>query len=93
MDKYNEQLAKINEQIEKLNKELDEIQSEMIENANKQDLGLISIVDNSLKIELLIDKDLFNEEDINELTGIANQLQLLIIKVAERVEKKEKKEK
>ena len=90
MEKYNNQLEKINKQIEELNKELDAIQANLVENANKQDLGLISIVDDTLKIELLIDKDLFNEEDINELTEIANQLQLLIIKVAERVEKEEK---
>lgn len=87
MEKYNEQLTKINKQIEELNKELDAIQANLIENQNKQDLGLISIVDDALKIELLIDKDLFNEEDINELTEIANNLQLLIMKVAERVEK------
>ena len=31
-----------------------------------------------------------NEEDLNELTEIANNLQLLIMKVAERVEKKKK---
>ena len=86
MEKYNEQLARINEQIEKLNRELDEIQANLIENQDKQDLGLISIVDDTLKIQLLIDKDLFNEEDINELTEIANNLQLLIIKVAERVQ-------
>ena len=85
MEKYNNQLEKINKQIEELNKELDAIQANLIENQNKQDLGLISIVEGNLKIELLIDKDFFKEEDINELTEIANQLQLLIIKVAERV--------
>jgi hypothetical protein len=91
MNNYNEQLTKINKQIEELNKELDVIQANLIENENKEELGLISIVDDALKIELLIDKDLFNEEDINELTEIANQLQLLIVRVAERVEKKKKK--
>lgn len=90
MEKYNNQLEKINKQIEELNKELDAIQANLIENQDRQDLGLISIVEGNLKIELLIDKDLFNEEDINELTEIANQLQLLIIKVAERVKGGEK---
>ena len=90
MEKYNNQLEKINKQIEELNKELDAIQANLIENQNKQDLGLISIVEGNLKIELLIDKDLFNEDDINELTEIANRLQLLIIKVAERVKGGEK---
>lgn len=89
MEKYNEQLARINEQIEKLNKELDEIQENLIENVdeNKLDIGLISIVEGNLKLELLMDSELFNEEDIKELTEIANNLQLLIMKVAERVEK------
>ena len=92
MEKYNEQLARINEQIEKLNKELDEIQENLIENVdeNKLDIGLISIVEGNLKLELLMDSELFNEEDINELTEIANNLQLLIMKIAERVEKEKK---
>ena len=43
--------------------------------------GLFSIINNVVKLELLMDVDLFKEEDLKKLEGIANDMQLLLIEI------------
>lgn len=84
MNDLDKRLEKINNKIEELDKELNELQQRQLKREDEKPIGLISIVDNSIKVELLLNKNMFNEEDIKELTDITNRIQNLIVKVCER---------
>ena len=90
MNDYNEKLAKINEEIEKLDKEQDKIQENLLgeQQGDERYLGLISLVDGYTKLDLLLERDLFDDEDMKELTEIANKLHILVKRVCDRVENK-----
>ena len=72
----NEKIAEIDRKLEKLNKKED-----------KEPIGMISLINGYVNIELLIDEKLFDEEKMNKLMGIANQLQELLLEVQKGVEK------
>ena len=72
----NEKIAEIDRKLEKLNKKED-----------KEPIGLISLINGYINIELLIDEKLFDEEKMNKLQDIANQLQDLMLEVQKGVEK------
>lgn len=80
----NIKMQELENKINDLNKKIDEVKNKEKEREGEIPFGLISIVDDNLKIELLMQQDLFNEEDIKELTNIVNQLQELIVKISER---------
>ena len=65
-----EKIAEIDKKLEKLNKKED-----------KEPIGLISLINGYINIELLIDEKLFDEEKMNKLQDIANQLQDLMLEV------------
>lgn len=71
-----EKIAEIDKKLEKLNKKED-----------KEPIGLISLINGYINIELLIDEKLFDEEKMNKLQDIANQLQDLMLEVQKGVEK------
>ena len=71
-----EKIAEIDKKLEKLNKKED-----------KEPIGLISLMNGYINIELLIDEKLFDEEKMNKLQDIANQLQDLMLEVQKGVEK------
>ena len=87
MNNYNQELEKINTQIKEMNKTLENMEKEILDNENY--LGLITLVEDRLNLQLLLNEELFNEEDMKELTDIVNQLQELIVKVCERGDKNE----
>lgn len=72
----NEKIAEIDRKLEKLNKKED-----------KEPIGMISLINGYVNIELLIDEKLFDEEKMNKLMDIANQLQELLLEVQKGVEK------
>ena len=74
--KIDEKIAEIDRRLEKLNKKED-----------KDPIGLISLINGYVNIELLIDEKLFDEEKMNKLQDIANQLQDLMLEVQKGVEK------
>ena len=71
-----EKIAEIDKKLEKLNKKED-----------KEPIGLISLINGYINIELFIDEKLFDEEKMNKLQDIANQLQDLMLEVQKGVEK------
>ena len=85
MNNYNEKLIEINAQIKEMNKTLENMEKEILDNENY--LGLITLVEDKLNLQLLLNEELFNEEDMKELTNIVNQLQELIVKVCQRGDK------
>ena len=72
-------IAEIDRKLEKLNEK---------EKENKEPIGLISLIDGYINIELLLEEELFDEEKMNKLRDIANQLQELMLEVQKGVEDK-----
>lgn len=66
----NEKIAEIDRKLEKLNKKED-----------KEPIGMISLINGYVNIELLLDEKLFDEEKMKKLQDIANQLQDLMLEV------------
>ncbi len=77
--KLDEKIAEIDKKLEKLNEK---------EKENKEPIGLISLIDGYINIELLLEEELFDEEKINKLQEIANQLQELMLEVQKGVKDK-----
>lgn len=69
-------IAEIDRKLEKLNKKED-----------KEPIGMISLIDGYINIELLLEEELFDEEKMNKLQDIANQLQELLLEIQKGVEK------
>lgn len=77
--KIDEKIAEIDKKLEKLNANAKE---------DKTPIGMISLINGYVNIELLIDEELFDEEKMNKLQDIANQLQELMLEVQKGVEDK-----
>ena len=78
--------------MENLQRQIDEILARVnaIDNKieNKQDkteLGLISITNGKIMIELLLDEKLFNDNDLERLQKIAEDLQLLMLDIEKKI--------
>lgn len=78
--------------MENLQRQIDEILARVnaIDNKieNKQDkteLGLISITNGKIMIELLLDEKLFNDNDLERLQKIAEDLQLLMLDIENKI--------
>ena len=65
-----EKIAEIDRKLEELNKKED-----------KEPIGMISLINGYVNIELLLDEKLFDEEKMKKLQDIANQLQDLMLEV------------
>ena len=76
--KIDEKIAEIDKKLEKLNANTKE---------NKTPIGMISLINGYVNIELLLEEELFDEEKMNKLQDIANQLQELMLEVQKGVEK------
>lgn len=82
----NDKMNELENQIKELDKKIAEVKHREEEREESIPFGLISIVDDNLKLELLMNQDLFEEEDIKELEDILNNLQKLVIKISQRGE-------
>jgi hypothetical protein len=78
--------------MENLQRQIDEILARVnaIDNKieNKQDkveLGLISVTNGKIMIELLLDEKLFNDNDLERLQKIAEDLQLLMLDIEKKI--------
>ena len=60
----NEKIAEIDRKLEKLNKKED-----------KEPIGMISLINGYVNIELLLDEKLIDDDKLKRLENIANQLQ------------------
>ena len=82
----NDKMNELENKIKELDKKIAEVQLREEEREESTPFGLISIVDDNLKLELLMSQDLFEEEDLKELEDILNNLQKLVIKISQRGE-------
>ena len=70
--KLDEKIAEIDKKLEKLNANAKE---------DKTPIGMISLINGYVNIELLLEEELFDEEKMNKLQDIANQLQELMLEI------------
>lgn len=77
--KIDEKIAEIDKKLEKLNANTKE---------DKTPIGMISLINGYVNIDLLLEEELFDEEKMNKLQDIANQLQELMLEVQKGVEDK-----
>lgn len=82
----NDKMNELENKIKELDKKIADVKLREEEREESIPFGLISIVDDNLKLELLMSQDLFVEEDIKELEDILNNLQKLVIKISQRGE-------
>jgi hypothetical protein len=84
MRDLNQELEQITNEINAIDKRLDEIVQEQFREENETPFGLLSIVDNCVKIELMLEKSLFTEEELDKLGDIAQDIQDLLIAICKR---------
>ena len=82
----NDKMNELENKIKELDKKIAEVQHREEEREESIPFGLISIIDDNLKLELLMSQDLFEEEDLKKLEDILNNLQKLVIKISQRGE-------
>ena len=78
MENFDKEIQEIEEQLEELKRKREE-------RKNQIDIGVESIIDDRLKLELLLNADDFSEEHIERLTKITNELQELLLDVYKEV--------
>lgn len=88
MNELEKKIQDLANQIKVIDQKVERIEQNKKERENEIPLGMISIVDGNIKMELLLSEELFNEEDMKELEKIAIDMQNLILKVQERIENK-----
>lgn len=78
--------------MENLQRQIDEILARVnaIDNKiegkqDKAELGLISITNGKIMIELLLDEKLFNDNDLERLQKIAEDLQVLMLDIEKKI--------
>lgn len=78
--------------MENLQRQIDEILARVnaIDNKiegkqDKAELGLISITNGKIMIELLLDEKLFDDNDMERLQKIAEDLQLLMLDIEKKI--------
>ena len=84
MKDLNQELEQITNEINAIDKRLDEIVQEQFGEENETPFGLLSIVDNCVKIELMLEESLFTKEELDKLRDIAQDIQDLLIAIYKR---------
>lgn len=85
MNELEKKIQDLANQIKVIDQKVERIEQNKKERENEIPLGMISIVDGNIKMELLLSEELFNEEDMKELEKIAVDMQMLVLKVQERI--------
>ena len=83
---FENKIKKIDEKIAEIDKKLEKLNEKAIE--DKSPIGMISLIDGYINIELLLEEELFDEEKMSKLQDIANQLQELLLEIQKGVEDK-----
>ena len=78
-------MGNLDKEIQEIEEQLEELKRKREERKNQIDIGVVSIIDDRLKLELLLNADDFSEEHIEKLTKITNELQELLLDVYKEV--------
>ena len=84
-------MENLDKEIQEIENQLEELKQRQKERKEQTDIGVVSIIDDRLKIELLLNKDDFSEEHIEKLTQIVNDLQELLLDVYKDINNEEAK--
>ena len=84
-------MENLDKEIQEIENQLEKLKQRQKERKEQTDIGVVSIIDDRLKLELLLNADDFSEEHIERLTKIANELQELLLDVYKDVNKGEEK--
>ena len=85
---FENKIMKLDEKIAEIDRKLEKLNANAKEKENKEPIGLISLIDGYINIELLLEEELFDEDKMKKLQDIANQLQELMLEVQKGVEDK-----
>ena len=88
MKEFEQKMNEINEKINAIDMKLEELDERKRQREESVNIGMISVLDGMVHIELLMDKDLFEEEDMEGLKDIANKLQNMLLKIQDKMEGK-----
>ena len=91
MNELEKQIQDITNKINEIDEKLERIEIDKKEREEGTPLGMISIVNGNIKIELLLDEKLFDEENVKELERIATDIQMLVLKIQDKLNKGEDK--
>ena len=78
-------MENLDKEIKEVEAKLEELKQKREERKNQLNIGIISITDDRLKLELLLNAEDFSEEHIERLTKITNELQELLLDVYKEV--------
>lgn len=88
MKEFEQKMNELNEKINAIDMKLEELDERKRQREESVNIGMISVLDGMVHIELLMDKDLFEEEDMEELKEVANKLQNILLKIQDKMEGK-----
>ena len=78
-------MENLDKEIKEVEAKLEELKQRKEERKKQLNIGMISITDDKLKLELLLNADDFSEEHLQRLTQITNDLQDLLLDVYKEV--------
>ena len=83
MENLQKQIDEITKKINAIDVKMEDL--EQRKQADKVDLGVISITNGKVTLELLLDEKLFDDKDMERLQGVAEELQLLLIDIEKKI--------
>ena len=78
-------MENLQRQIDEILARVDAIDNKIEGKQDKTELGLISITNGKIMIELLLDEKLFDDNDLERLKKIAEDLQLLMLDIETKI--------
>lgn len=90
MENLEKSIQEINKKISVIDGELEILKQRKEESKDKIELGIISLLnDGNLHLELLMDKKWFDEQNMKDLSEAVGDIQKVLLKVQEKIEKGE----
>lgn len=90
MENLEKLIQEINKRINAIDGELEILKQRKEESKDKIELGIISLLnDGNLHLELLMDKKWFDEQNMKDLSEAVGDIQKVLLKVQEKIEKGE----
>lgn len=90
MENLEKLIQEIDKRINVIDGELEILKQRKEESKDKIELGIISLLnDGNLHLELLMDKKWFDEQNMKDLSEAVGDIQKVLLKVQEKIEKGE----
>ncbi len=90
MENLEKLIQEIDKRINAIDGELEILKQRKEESKDKIELGIISLLnDGNLHLELLMDKKWFDEQNMKDLSEAVGDIQKVLLKVQEKIEKGE----